>query len=142
MRTSRGGGRTSGLHHPGMTMVSACCIYARPLRGITETPPDAGTGRLPKLQAETEYQRSDSGRSRPKSPTAIPKSNVFSPSYASTATLCRTIFVLWERLPVGIILTIIVFWATGKGVVYSKQLPANVTAHQGRLRVMNLKALS
>jgi hypothetical protein len=88
-------------------------------------PPDAGSGRLPKPQVETEYQWSESGRSRPKSPTAIPKSNVFSPSYASTATLCCTVAASWERLPFGIILTIIVFCATGKKVFSSEELLGN-----------------
>src|SRR5580692_10841403 len=130
MRTSRGGGKTSGLHQPGMTMVSASCIQARPLRGTTRTPLDARSGRLPKPQTEMEYQWSDSGRNRPKSPTAIPKSNVFSPSYASTAILCCTIAAFWKRFPVGMFLTIVVFYATGKKVFLSQELPENDFASQ------------
>ena len=64
-------------------------------------------------------RRSTSGliRGRPKSPTAIPKSNVFSPSYASTAILCCTVVAFWKRFPIGIILTLVVFCATGKKVL-------------------------
>ena len=51
----------------------------------------------------------------------IPKSNAFSPSYTSTATLCGA-GAFWKRLLVGMFLTIIVFWATGQEGSFGRRI--------------------